>query len=212
MGPVSHSANAGRAASWLLLAALLTGCVSSQPRNVNNVCDMFEDRRSWYKAAERTEKRWGVPVPVTMAFINQESGFRARARPPRSRILWVIPGPRPSNAFGYAQALDSTWGEYKQVTGNNWARRSNFADAVDFVGWYNANSYRRNSIPQYDARNLYLAYHEGNTGFARRTYADKAWLLDVAANVQRKSDRYAVQYMQCEEDLGRSWLWRLFFG
>lgn len=202
----------GRIASWLILATLLTGCVSSQPRNIANVCDMFEDRRSWYKAAERTEKRWGVPVPVTMAFINQESGFRARARPPRSRILWVIPGPRPSDAFGYAQALDSTWDEYKRATGNGWASRSDFADAVDFVGWYNANSYRRNSILQHDARNLYLAYHEGNTGFARRSYADKPWLLEVADNVQRNADRYSVQYMQCEEDLGRSWLWRLFFG
>jgi len=201
-----------RHGAFLLAAALLTGCVSSQPRNIANVCDMFEDRRSWYKAAERTEKRWGVPVPVTMAFINQESGFRARARPPRSRILWVIPGPRPSNAFGYAQALDSTWDEYKRVTGNGWASRSDFADAVDFVGWYNANSYRRNNILQYDARNLYLAYHEGNTGFSRRTYADKPWLLEVADNVQRNADRYGVQYMQCEEDLGRSWLWRLFFG
>ena len=196
----------------LLATALLAGCVSSQPRNIANVCDMFEDRRSWYKAAERTEKRWGVPVPVTMAFINQESAFRARARPPRSRILWVIPGPRPSNAFGYAQALDSTWDEYKRVTGNGWASRSDFADAVDFVGWYNANSYRRNNIQRYDARNLYLAYHEGNTGFRRGTYADKPWLLGVADNVQRTADRYGVQYMQCEEDLGRSWLWRLFFG
>jgi len=201
-----------RHGALLLAAALLTGCVSSQPRNIANVCDMFEDRRSWYKAAERTEKRWGVPVPVTMAFINQESGFRARARPPRSRILWVIPGPRPSNAYGYAQALDSTWDEYKRVTGNGWASRADFADAVDFVGWYNANSYRRNNILQYDARNLYLAYHEGNTGFSRRTYADKPWLLEVADNVQRNADRYGVQYMQCEEDLGRSWLWRLFFG
>src|SRR5690606_40708410 len=107
-----------RQGSCLLALLLLAGCVSSPPRNPADVCDMFDQRRSWYKAAERTQKRWGVPVPVTMAFINQESAFRARAKPPRSRILWIIPGPRPSDAFGYAQALDSTWSEYKRATGN----------------------------------------------------------------------------------------------
>src|SRR5690606_41401932 len=106
-----------RRGTFLLATVLLTGCVASQPRNIANVCDMFEDRRSWYKAAERTEKRWGVPVPVTMAFINQESAFRARARPPRSRILWVVHGPRPSSSFGSAQALDRSWDESTPVTG-----------------------------------------------------------------------------------------------
>lgn len=195
-----------------LLALLLamTACAGSPPRNMSNVCDMFEQRRSWYKAAERTEDRWGVPVAVSMAFISQESGFRSRAKPPRSRFLWIFPGPRPSNAFGYAQALNSTWSEYQRVTGNRWARRSNFGDAVDFIGWYNANSYRRNNIATHDARNLYLAYHEGNTGFDRRTYADKPWLIDVANKVQSNADRYSVQYMQCQEDLSHGWLRRLF--
>ncbi|MDP1930164.1 MAG: hypothetical protein Q8L60_01755 [Gammaproteobacteria bacterium] len=198
---------------FLLASALaLTSCISTQPRNISNVCDMFEDRHSWYTAAERTKARWGVPVPVSMAFINQESSYQSRARPPRTRILWVIPWRRPSSAFGYAQALDSTWDEYRRETGNTFAMRSNFGDAVDFIGWYNANSYRRNNIQLYDARNLYLAYHEGHTGFARSTYADKPWLLETAARVQTNADRYGVQYMQCEEDLGRSWLWRLFFS
>jgi len=198
---------------FLFASALaLTSCISSPPRNISNVCDMFEERRSWYKSAERTEERWGVPVPVSMAFINQESSYESRARPPRTRILWVIPWRRPSSAFGYAQALDSTWDDYRRDTGNNSARRSNFGDAVDFIGWYNANSNRRNNIPLHDAHNLYLAYHEGNTGFERRTYADKPWLLETAARVQSNADRFGVQYMQCEEDLGRSWLWRVFFG
>lgn len=190
----------------------LVGCASSPPRNTSNVCSMFEERRSWYKAAEKTEKRWGVPVGVSMAIIMQESGFRARAKPPRGRFLWIFPGRRPSNAFGFAQALDSTWDEYQRETGNGWASRANFEDAMDFVGWYNANSYQRNNIARDDARSLYLAYHEGNTGFARGTYRDKQWLIDVADRVQRNSQSYAQQYAQCREDLSHGWLWRLFFA
>ncbi len=193
--------------STLLL--VLTACVSTRPANPGNVCDMFEERRSWYRAAEQTEQRWGVPVPVTMAFINQESGFRARARPERTRLLGFIPWTRPSTARGYAQALNTTWDEYRQETGNRLARRSNFGDAVDFVGWYNQHSYRRNQIDRNDARNLYLAYHEGHAGFNRGSYRDKAWLMPVADRVQQYANRYQQQYASCREELDRSWFRRV---
>jgi len=199
--------------SPVLLAVLflsLSACVSSPPRNVSDVCSIFEQQRGWFRAAEQTQRRWDVPVGVSMAFLYQESGFRSRAKPARTRILWVIPGPRPSDAFGYAQALDSTWDDYRESTGNRLARRSNFAHAVDFVGWYNANSVRRNSIVRDDARNLYLAYHEGNTGFARGTYNEKTWLLEIADTVQRNAQRYQAQYVQCAPSLGQSWWQRVF--
>ena len=92
----------------MALGSLLFSCAASQPQNISNVCQMFEDRRAWYKAAERTEQRWGVPVSVSMAFIHQESAYQARIRPARSTVLWVIPWTRPSSAYGYAQALDAT--------------------------------------------------------------------------------------------------------
>jgi hypothetical protein len=171
---------------------------------------VFEDRRSWFNAAKDAEERWRVPIPVTMAFIQHESGFRSKARPPRTRILWLIPGPRPSNAFGYAQALESTWSDYIQATGNRSAERSDFADAVDFIGWYNNMSYRTNNIERNDAYSLYLAYHEGNTGFARRSFEGKQWLIDVANKVQTNSDLYGRQYTECERDLNRRWYERLF--
>jgi len=194
----------------LLLGTTLSACLSTAPRQTSNVCSLFEDERAWFRAAEQSQRRWDIPVGVSMAFIYQESGFRARARPPRTRILGVIPGPRPSDAFGYAQALDSTWDDYRESTGNRLARRSNFAHAVDFVGWYNANSVRRNAIARDDARNLYLAYHEGNTGFARGTYANKPWLLEVADTVQRNAQRYQAQYEQCAPALRQSWWQRIF--
>ncbi|HLT63821.1 MAG TPA: transglycosylase SLT domain-containing protein [Pseudohongiella sp.] len=193
------------AALSVLMLVALTACVSSRPANPSNVCSMFEERRSWYRAAERTQERWGVPVPVTMAFIYQESAFNARARPARTRLLWVIPWKRPSTARGYAQALSTTWADYQRETGNRFASRQNFADAVDFIGWYNHHSLRRSNIPLNDARNLYLAYHEGHGGYNRGTYQNKGWLLESAAAVERNAQRYAAQYEQCRARLGRRW-------
>jgi len=213
-GKSAAGLNCNRLIRLLLLSGLLvslSACIASQPQNTSNVCSMFEDRRSWFKAAERAERRWGVPVHVSMAFIYQESAYQARVRPPRNRILGVIPWTRPSSAFGYAQALDSTWSEYRQATGNRLAMRSNFGDAIDFIGWYNRNSHRRNNIPYSDARNLYLAYHEGNTGFARGSYAGNATLLATAQRVQDNADRYQTQYSQCQRELGRNWFRRAFF-
>ncbi|MDC0598462.1 hypothetical protein OAP18_01265, partial [Gammaproteobacteria bacterium] len=57
----------------------------------------------------------------------------------------------------------------------------------------------------------YLAYHEGNGGFERRTYRNKPWLIDVSRKVQTNSNRYQQQYLQCEDKLARNWLMRLLF-
>ncbi len=190
-------------------ASLFGACVSSPPRNIANVCEIFEDRRAWYRAAIKAESRWQIPVAVNMAFIYQESSFKARAKPRRTRILWVLPGPRPSSAYGYAQALDSTWAEYKRTSGNRRAARSNFADAIDFVAWYNANSRRTSNIGPSDARNLYFAYHEGNGGYQRGTYREKQWLINAANNVQSNAVRFDMQLNDCRDRLGRSWWQRI---
>ena len=188
---------------------LLGGCAASQPPNIADVCEIFGDRRSWYKAAMKAEERWGVPTPVNMAFIYQESGFRARAKPARRKFLWVLPGSRLSSAYGYAQAIDSTWSDYMVQSGNWDARRDSFADAIDFVGWYNAMSQRINQIPDYDAAHLYFAYHEGNAGYARGTYRNKTWLLNTGAKVQDNAERFNTQFSSCQQELDKNWFQRL---
>lgn len=184
-------------------------CVAPQPRNIADVCAIFEDRRGWYRAAKRSEQRWGIPISVNMAFIYQESSFRARAKPERSRILWILPGPRPSSAYGYAQALDSTWEDYLRASGNRGASRNNFDDAVDFVAWYNALSNSISGIGASDARNLYYAYHEGNGGYRQETYRDKQWLIEAADRVQSNSSRFDRQLTRCRADLEKNWFQRL---
>ena len=194
-----------------LVAGSLVSCAASPPRDTADVCSIFEERRSWYKAAKASESRWGIPIAVNMAFIYQESSFRSRAKPERTRILWIIPGPRPSSAFGYAQALESTWEDYARASGNHGASRAKFEDAIDFVAWYNAFSNRVSNIDPTDARDLYYAYHEGNGGYQDRSYRGKQWLIDAAARVQSNANRFSTQLDSCQRELDKNWFQRLFF-
>lgn len=193
------------------LLLLVTACTTSPPSQRDNVCEIFREKKGWYKEAAKAQKRWGSPIHTMMAIINQESGFVADARPPRKKILGFIPGPRPSSAYGYPQAKDETWEVYEESTGNSGDDRDEFEDAVMFIGWYNDQSYQRNKIPKYDTKNLYLAYHEGHGGFARKTYTGKPWLKQVADKVASQGWRYKKQLDVCEEELKKSgWFFGIF--
>lgn len=198
--------------AFLLVGILfLGGCTSSTPKQQDNVCEIFYEKKGWYKDAKKSQRKWGTPIPVMMAFIHQESRFKARAKPPRKKILWIFPGPRPASAYGYSQATNPTWKAYKKSTGAWSADRNKFDDAIDFIGWYNDQSYRKNRIQKTDAFNLYLAYHEGQGGYAKKSYVKKGWLTDVANKVSRRSAMYQGQLKTCEKNLSRNWFTRMFF-
>ena len=188
-----------------VLAVCLSGCLGGQhpPRNPHDICDIFRDNKEWYKSAHKSFSRWGVPIPVMMAIMYQESKFEADAKPPRTSCLWIFPGPRLSSASGYAQALEATWEEYKRYTGNRGADRDDFGDAVDFVGWYCYMSYRRRKISRNNANSLYLAYHEGQGGFNRGTHNRKPWLKRVAGKVDSRAKTYEKQLASCESEFQR---------
>ena len=187
----------------LIFCIFSSGCFSSsrRPENTENICDIFRENPAWYKNARKSYQKWGVPLPVIIAIMYQESSLIPGARPPRTTCLWVFPGPRPSSAFGYAQAKDETWKEYQKSTGNMGAKRDNFRNAFDFVGWYCSLSSKRCGISKKDAYHLYLAYHEGHGGFNRKTYQKKAWLLRVADRVRKRADKYKRQMVSCEKEL-----------
>jgi len=189
---------------------LLAGCTTSPPKDQENICEIFDEKSGWYDDARDSQRKWGSPIPVMMSFIYQESSFKARAKPPRKKILWVIPGPRPASAYGYSQATDETWRIYKKATGAWTADRNNFKDAIDFVGWYNDQSYRRNEIQKTDSYHLYLAYHEGQGGFAKRSFRSKGWLKDVATKVSGRAGVYQRQLNGCEKELQKGWFWKIF--
>jgi len=184
----------------------LAGCATAPPEQVNNVCDIFREKTGWYEDAKQSRARWGVPVSISMAFMHQESRFVATAKPPRKKLWGVIPGPRPSDSYGYSQAKQSTWEWYQRSSGNYGADRDDFGDAVDFIGWYNDVTYRELGIDKQDAFKLYLAYHEGHGGYRRQTYRSKDWLVDVARKVDRQAKTYNSQLQDCSEELEpRGW-------
>lgn len=182
----------------LLLA--LSAC-ATPPQQINDVCAVFDQRdgffNNWHGAAVRAERKYGVPVPVLMATIRKESGFKARARPPRTKLLGFIPWKRQSSAYGYSQALNGTWEQYQRETGRFAARRSNFADAVDFVGWYHSKTADRYGVSRHDAYNLYLAYYSGWTGYARGNWKSNSSLQRYARETEQMAQRYAVQLGKC---------------
>tara|TARA_R110002073_G_scaffold4201_19_gene27847 strand:- start:1282 stop:1887 length:606 start_codon:yes stop_codon:yes gene_type:complete len=194
----------------LITLILLVGCTTAPPKDQGDICEIFAEKSGWYDDARDAQRKWGSSIPVMMSFIYQESRFKARAKPPRTKILWVLPGPRPASAYGYAQATNETWRGYKKATGSWAADRNNFEDAIDFVGWYNDQSFRKNQIQKTDAYHLYLAYHEGQGGFSKRSFRNKTWLKDVAKKVSSRSDLYQRQLNGCEKELQKGWFWKIF--
>ncbi|MEJ2686201.1 MAG: hypothetical protein P8124_03150 [Gammaproteobacteria bacterium] len=192
----------------LLLLIGLAGCSTNPPRHITNSCSIFEQKDGWYASAYDSYKKWGVPVYVQLAIIYQESRFVSDAKPPRGRLLWVIPWFRTSSAYGYAQIKDGTWDRYLDATGRWFADRDDFSDVVDFIGWYCDLSHRVLGISKSDAYRQYLAYHEGQGGYRRRTYLKKPWLMRVAREVQARARRYHIQLDHCRGQLHRGWsLW-----
>ena len=178
----------------------VSGCAVYQPSNTNNICSIFRGETDWYEAAVDAHKKWKTPIAGMMAFMYQESRFVAHAEPEREWFLWIIPLPRKSSAYGYAQAQDPVWDEYT-ADGHAFDVRDDFADAINFIGWYMHGSARTLGIKKSDIYSQYLAYHEGRGGFKRKTYNKKPWLKKVAGKVKRQSESYQRQLNSCQASL-----------
>ena len=184
----------------LTLMLLVAGCGSGNftaPRHLEDACAIITERPKYLRAMQAAERRWGVPVHVQMATIYQESKFIGNARTPHQWVLGVIPMGRQTSAYGYSQALDATWDDYRNSTGNRGARRDDISDATDFMGWYMDQTEQKLGIAKTDARNQYLVYHEGPTGYSRGSHNNKSWLLRVAAEVGQRAELYQVQLASC---------------
>jgi len=173
------------------MVLLTSGCATAPPRQPDDACAILAEKPKWAKAMRKVQRRWGVPVEIQLAIIRNESSFRHDARP-RSPS-----GGYASSAYGYPQAIDGTWEWYRHQTGQRRAKRTDFADAADFVGWYVNLSRRLLGISLGDVYNQYLAYHEGHSGFKSRTYQRKPWLQRYARKVDRYARTYGQQLSRC---------------
>jgi hypothetical protein len=185
--------------AMLFVALLILGGCASAPSQISNACAIFEQRNgwvnNWQRSANAVEREFGVPVPILMATIY--SSFRPRARPPRTKLMGIIPWKRQSTAYGYSQALDGTWARYRRETGRSGARRTNFSDAIHFVGWYHSTSHRVNGIARNDAYNLYLAYYSGHAGYSRGNWRGNAQVQRAATRTANIAQSYASQLQRC---------------
>ena len=176
----------------------LSACASLPPSQAENLCATFIEKDEWYEQARHASQKWGVPIPVLMAIMHQESHFVADAKTPRRWLLGIIPWFRESSAYGYAQAIDNTWEQYREQAVSWGAARDEFDDAADFIGWYCHVSYLTLHIAKTDAKNLYLAYHEGHRGFKSRTFIKKITVIKIAEKVAKQARQFQKQLNQCK--------------
>lgn len=182
------------------LALGLSGC-ATRPHSINNVCAVLDQQdgwiTNWQRSAKAAERKHGIPMAILLATIRKESGFQSNARPPRTKLLGFIPWKRQSSAYGYAQALDGTWAQYKRERGGFSASRSDFDDAVDFVGWYHGKTVATYGVAPNDAYSLYLAYYSGWSAFGKGTWRSNASLKRTARDTALMAQSYERQMASC---------------
>jgi len=189
-----------------LIFLFIISCTTIKPYMSADSCILFNEKKNWYKATKKSYDKWGAPISLQLAIVRQESSFKQFAKPKRKRFLGIIPGSRPSTAFGYAQVTNPTWDWYKSRVGNKNASRANFFDIADFIGWYIEESYKTLGISKKDAFNQYLAYHEGQGGWEKKSYNSKKWLIEAAKNVEINTNKYNTQLKKCENQLNKKGL------
>ena len=188
--------------SFFVILFLFTSACSSIPKNTADGCSIFSEKYFWYKHVKKTEKKWGTPVHLQLAFIKMESDFDWLAKPPRHKLFKVIPYKRPSSSFGYSQAVKGTWAQYKKETNNKFATRTRFKDSVDFIGWYTNKSSQILKISKKDVFKQYIAYHEGWGNY--KNYKKKPKVILYAKKVQQQADKYRLQLKKCQKKLNRN--------
>jgi len=187
---------------YFVIFSLLVSC-NSIPKNTENACSIFSERYLWYKSVKKSSEKYGAPVHIILAFVNKESGFDRRARPPRTKIFKIIPYKRPSSSFGYSQAVKKTWELYKTETNSPLALRTRWRDSVFFISWYISKTNKINKIPLNDAYRQYLNYYLGWGNYAKKVYKTDKKAIIFAKSVQKQSKIYKSQLKECQKSLNR---------
>ena len=187
---------------YFVIFSLLASC-NSIPKNTENACSIFSERYLWYKSVKKSSEKYGAPVHIILAFVNKESGFDRRARPPRTKIFKIIPYKRPSSSFGYSQAVKKTWELYKTETNSPLALRTRWHDSVFFISWYMSKTNKINKIPLNDAYRQYLNYYLGWGNYAKKVYKTDKKAIIFAKSVQKQSKIYESQLKECQKSLNR---------
>lgn len=172
-------------AFFVAIVAINTGSAKAGT-DLDDACDILRDRIGWYTAASDVSKKWQISVPTILAVMHQESRFKATA------------AAKTTSAYGYAQALDGTWGLYQEANNAADAKRTSFVASADFIGWYMGMTKQRVGVPLDDVAGHYLAYHEGHVGYRSMRWKKNKELVAVAHDVARRADAYEEQMRVCK--------------
>ena len=183
---------------FIIFLFIITGC-SSIPKNTSDGCSIFNERYLWYKHAKKTEQKWGTPIYLQLAIIKMESNFDWLAKPPRQKLFKIVPYKRSSSSFGFSQAIEGTWKQYKTETGNKFAVRTRFKDSVDFIGWYTTKTQKILKISKKNAFKQYIAYHEGWGNY--KNYKNNKKVINLAMRVEKQANIYKNQLSDCKNSL-----------
>lgn len=195
---------------FLFLSGCATIIEEKRPDNIDNACHILKENKGWNRTLHFIERDWGIEPHVILSVMYQESSFNHRARPVSGR-RWFFFNRYKSTARGYSQALDGTWNEYKEQNNKGrFTRRSSFSDSADFMGWYMNRTHRQTRIKKDDTYNLYLAYHEGNGGWTRKTYSQKPWLIETSKRVDQRANRFRDEIQNCDfpRGLWSRWIYK----
>ncbi len=161
------------------------------PSNIEDLCAIFEEKPRWYKHVKAAAKEHHIKIPVIMAIMHVESRFK----PNENNKL------RPENtAYGYPQAIASTWQTYQKDQKKPHAERSKFDDSVDFIAWLTRKHINSHALTfnVSDTYYLYLLYHEGDSRYRKGAWKKDENLQKTAAAVQKQATRYADQLKGCK--------------
>lgn len=167
------------------------------PTKLDNACSILYQKPAWVKDLKEANTQYGIEYSSVLAMMYQESKFVHDARPLKQSGAGLLSTPFASSAYGYSQALELTWAHYKRSEGVSGVRRDDFGDAAMFMGWYVSQSEKQLGLDKNDVYAQYLAYHEGQGGYSKKSYLKKPWLLGVAKKVKARKSLYMSQLKSC---------------
>ncbi|ODN43964.1 transglycosylase [Piscirickettsia litoralis] len=147
---------------------------------LEDICWIFQHQPNWKRSAYKASNRWKIPVNILMATIYQESRFRSNVKA------------KTSSAYGFAQAVDSIWAQYKKSRHIPHANRRNFNDSIDFIGWYFDKVIKRYKVSPHNTQQLYLYYQLGLYHRHAPVSSKK-----IASKVAHLATQYRKQLDQC---------------
>jgi hypothetical protein len=171
----------------------LSSCSENETKvdKSTGVCKIISQHSGWNKSLKKAQDNYNLSPAFAMAIIYQESNFDANA------------SSKYSSAHGYAQAINGTWKNFQKDVKTN-AKRNNFDDSVQFMGWYMSSLSKSLKLNMSDSTNLYMAYMLGATGFKRYragTFKNKNKIIEdkkIAAKVTSYAKIYESQFKKCK--------------